>query len=187
VLLRIDYSDNPGYWSEIVAAPAGQQKRDMHAGVERDHAGDWHSYLDRQFARERRETPEADLHLLHARWLSITLDDWYNRMRNVDYDVNVLRHKVQDSFVFTLFDETKVCELAPGVTQTLHAKLEAILSVLIETTAQLTLIGRMGDLTSFKQSHMSLRNKGVIVGAFDCEAYAELRFGTLQKELLGEF
>jgi len=187
VLLRIDYSDNPGYWSEIVAAPAGQQKRDMHAEVEHEHDGDWHSYLDRRFARERRQTREEDLHLLHERWISIVVDDWYTRMRDVDYDVNVLRHTVQDSFIFTLFDETKVCQLAPGVTQTLHAKLEAILSVLIETTAQLTLIGRMGDLASFKQSHLTFRNKGVIVGTFDFEAYAELRFGTLQKEILGEF
>lgn len=186
VLLRIDYSDNPGYWSEIVKAPAGQQKRDMHAEVRREHAGDWHSYLDRRFARERRETREEDLHQLHERWLSIALDDWYQRMRNVDYDVSVLRHKVYDSFIFTLFDETKVCQLAPGVTQTLHAKLEAILSLDIETSAQLTLIGRMGDLTSFKQSHMTFRNKGVIVGTFDFEAYAELRFGILQKELIGE-
>ncbi|OTA84778.1 glycoside hydrolase family 18 protein [Hypoxylon sp. CO27-5] len=185
VLLRIDYSDNPGYWSEIVAAPAGQQKRDMHAEVKREHAGDWHSYLDRRFARERRETSEEELHLLHERWLSIVLDDWYNRMRDVDYDVDVLRHSIQDSFVFTLFDETKVCQIATGVTQTVHAKLEAILSVLIETTAQLTLIGRMGDLTSFKQSHLTFRNKGVIVGTFDFEAYAELRFGTLQKEIVG--
>lgn len=186
VLLRIDYSDNPGYWSEIVAAPAGQQKRDMHAEVEHEHAGDWHGYLDRRFARERRATPDADLNVLHERWLSILIDDWYNRMRDVDYDVDVLRHRIQDSFVFTLFDETKVCQLRPGVTQTLHARLEAILTLAIETTAQLTLIGRMGDLASFKQSHLTFRNKGIIVGTFDFEAYAELRFGTLQKEILGE-
>lgn len=199
ILLRIDYSDNPGYWSEIVAAPAGQQKRDMHAEVERDHAGDWHSYLDARFARERRAhvdmilrrrkrgtvTEDEELHLLHQRWVSILLDDWYNKMRDVDYDVSVLRHTVQDSFVFTLFDETKVCQIATGVTQTLHAKLEAILSVLIETTAQLSLIGRMGDLASFKQSHLTFRNKGVIIGTFDFQAYAELRFGTLTKEIFG--
>lgn len=114
------------------------------------------------------------------------MDNWYTRMRDVDYDVNVLRHKVQNSFVFTLFDETKVCQIVTGVTQSLHAKLEAVLSVIIETTAQLTLVGRMGDLTSFKQSHLTFRNKGVIVGTFDFEPYAELRFGLLQKEILGE-
>lgn len=57
VLFRINYSDDPGYWSEIVAAPAGQQKRDKHDEVKREYARDWHSYLDRRFARERRDTP----------------------------------------------------------------------------------------------------------------------------------
>lgn len=55
----------------------------------------------------------------------------------------------------------------------------------VETSAQLTIIGNLGDLKSFKQSHVTLRNKGSVDVVIDFQAFAELRFGSLNSELAG--
>jgi len=105
-------------------------------------------------------------------------------MRNVELEYTALRHKVDDTFVIPLFDETKVCQIGP-VTQTLSAKLIASMNINVQTSAQLTIIGELGDLHSFRQSHMTLRNKGSVSVLVDFQAYAELRFGSLNNELAG--
>lgn len=193
-LLRIDYSDNPGYWAEIVckhfltskqsnlltavhckAAPA-KSKREIKRGVDEHHDGDWHSFLDHHWNLERRATPDDELHLLHERWFSIELDNWIQRMRNVELNYTALRHKIDDVYVIPLFDETKVCQIGP-VTQTLKAKLTASMNINVQTSAQLTIMGNLGDLSSFRQSHLTLRNKGWVTVLVDFQAYAELRFG----------
>lgn len=167
------------------AAPA-KSKRQIQDEVDVDHGGDWHSFLDHHWNLQRRATPDHKLHILHERWFSIELDDWIQRMRHVEVEYTALRHSIRDTYVVPLFDEEKVCQIGP-VTQTLRAKLTASMNINIETSAQLTIMGNLGDLSSFKQSHMTLRNKGSLSVLVDFQAFAELRFGSLNNELAGMF
>ena len=105
-------------------------------------------------------------------------------MREVELHYTALRHKIKDVFFIPLFDETKVCQIGP-VTQTLHAKLTASMNIDIQTSAQLTIMGNLGDLSSFRESHLTLRNMGFVTVLVDFQAYAELRFGSLNNELAG--
>lgn len=186
-LIRIDYSDNPGYWSHIVAARPGNRKtrRELLQEIDDVHDGRWHSWLDHHFNLERRDTPDHELHVLHARWFSVELDKWITRMKDVEKEYTAIRHRVSDVYRVTLFDETKICQISPGVQQTLHASLKATMNINVETSAQLTIIGTLGDLKSFKQSHVTLRNKGSVDVVIDFQAHAELRFGSLSNELAG--
>jgi chitinase len=120
--IRIDYSDDPGYWASIVAAKPGTKRsdheREMYEEVARvsvscsriprssfeanemclpmfqDHGGSWESYLDHKWSLDRRNTPEDKLHELHDRWISAIVGDWYNRMKKVDVEYEFARHKV---------------------------------------------------------------------------------------------
>ena len=151
-----------------------------------EHDGDWHAFLDHHWNLQRRDTPDHELHELHARWFSIALDDWIQRMRHVELEYKAVRHKIHDVFTIPLFDETRVCQLRPGVTQTIHAKLTAAMNLDIQTSAQLTIMGNLGDLSSFRQSHATLRNMGSMTVLIDFQAYAELRFGSLSNTLASE-
>lgn len=173
--------------SHIVAARPGNRKTRWELLQEIDdvHDGRWHSWLDHHFNLERRDTPDHEFHVLHARWFSVALDKWITRMKDVEKEYTAIRHRVSDVYRVTLFDETKICQISPGVQQTLHASLKATMNINVETSAQLTIIGTLGGLKSFKQSHVTLRNKGSVDVVIDFQAHAELRSGSLSNELAG--
>jgi chitinase len=188
-LIRIDYSNNPGYWELIVEAAPGATNRkrkrsDIRREVREQHNGSWPAFLDHTYHLERRATPDHELHLLHERWFSIALDDWIRRMKKVEADYTLLRHSIKEIYDVTLFDETKQCQLAPGFPTTLGAKLKVTLDIDVQTSAQLTLIGNLGDLNSFRESHVTLRNMGTVKAILDFQAFGELRFGSLDRTLL---
>ncbi len=117
-LIRIDYSDDPGYWANIVlgkpGAPAKReetasyfQKRDMERReledeVARDHGGSWERFLDHRWGLERRSTAHEDLPQLHKRWFSATLADWIYEQRHIDKTYSLVRHHVNVSWACAL-------------------------------------------------------------------------------------
>ncbi|KAK5651932.1 hypothetical protein OQA88_11474 [Cercophora sp. LCS_1] len=184
-LIRIDYSNNPGHWAEIVAAPPTRKtRRDVEREVAELHGGDMHAYLDHHFYLQQRSISDSELHLLHERWFSIRLDNWIERMRKVELEHTLLQHRIDEMIDTPLIDQTRVCQIGP-VTQTLHAKLTVALGIEVETSAQLTIMGNLGDLNSFKQSHLSLRNRGSATVLVNFDAFGRLEFGSMNKELVG--
>jgi chitinase len=109
VLLRIDYSDDPGYWSEIVckltasnisstwtvlltactAAHHSKKKRDLE--VEERFGGDHKAWLYHTWHTEKRSMNHEEL---HARWWSGDVREWYDKHRKVDQDYTGVRHQV---------------------------------------------------------------------------------------------
>lgn len=122
-LLRIDYSDDPGYWATIVTPPPGPpprtrdpeahatwkrdldrhivERREAEIEVQRDHGGSWEKYLDHRWRVERRATPDHELHLLHKKWFSATLGDWVEALRHVDIQQDLVRHSVNVRIALT--------------------------------------------------------------------------------------
>jgi chitinase len=190
VLLRIDYSDDPGYWSTIVAAAPSSTRRkrsaaDIHREVKRDHGGSYKRYLDHLWQEDKQYTPAHELHELHARWFSGQAADWISKMRGVDVQYNLVRHRVDETVRWILVDESVQCDWDNGVTATGRFRAWADLSVNIETSAMLTLIGNLGDLSSFDQSHVFFRNKGSVKASFNLDALATASFMTGPMELFG--
>ncbi|KAK5995096.1 hypothetical protein PT974_03489 [Cladobotryum mycophilum] len=89
-----------------------------------------------------------------------------------DYDFSVLHgfdfasHHVKDTFPFWFFNEHLPCSF-------------------YGTSAQLTLIRRLNDLTSWEQSHVLFRNKGSVQAGRHMAAQVTLRFSTGQLEIFG--
>lgn len=106
-------------------------------------------------------------------------------MKHVEQNYTAIRHTINKVIEIPVFDESKVCQIG-GVTQTVSAKLTAAMNIKMETSGQVTLIGNLGDLRSFKQSHLTFRNKGFITALIDFQAKGELRFGSLNNEIAGK-
>ncbi|KAI8197977.1 Mutanase, partial [Colletotrichum sp. SAR 10_65] len=189
VLLRIDYSDDPGYWSEIVAAAPTKLKRsrrEIEEEVHRDHDGSYKKYMYHLWSIDKRSTPQDELHDLHARWFSRSgaIKDWMDRLRNVDKEYELVRHRVNELIRWDLYDESISCNIK-GVDTVGYFKAWADLNVNIETSALVTLIGNMGDLSTFEESHVLFRNSGSVKASFNLEALVTMHFLTGQVELFG--
>ncbi|GKT50966.1 mutanase Pc12g07500 [Colletotrichum spaethianum] len=189
VLLRIDYSDDPGYWSDIVAAAPTKlkrSKRQIEEEVHRDHNGSYKKYMYHLWSIDKRSTSQDELHELHARWFSKSgaIKDWIDRFSKVDAEYELVRHRVNEQIRWNLYDESIACKIK-GVDTVGYFKAWADLNVNIETSALVTLIGNMGDLSTFDESHVLFRNSGSVKASLNVEALVTLHFLTGQIELFG--
>ncbi|KAI3537270.1 glycosyl hydrolase family 18 [Colletotrichum abscissum] len=189
VLLRIDYSDDPGYWNHIVAAAPTKVKRsrrEMEEEVQGTHGGNYHQYLYHLWTVDKRSTPEDELHDLHARWFSKSgaIKDWIDRLHNVDTEYELVRHTVNEQFRWNIYDESVSCNIK-GVDTTGYFTAWADLNVNIQSSALVTLIGNLQDLNSFEESHVLFRNSGSVKASINAEALAHVEFLTGEIELFG--
>ncbi|KAM7204861.1 family 18 glycosyl hydrolase [Rhypophila sp. PSN 637] len=193
--IRIDYSDDAGYWANIVSAPPGRPigsrsehmawKREQQVEVERDHGGSWESYLDHKWRLDRRSTPEHQLHELHERWFSSALGDWLNAMQHVDESYEVFKRSISDNVEWTLFEwGPKICQLG-GYPTEMYLKMWAEIDYEVEAVAMLNLIGDFGDLNSWKESHVHFRTKGDVEASLNVLAFAKISFNSDEIELFG--
>lgn len=97
VLLCIDYSDDPGYWSSIIAAaPGSKAKRKRDFELETLSDGDHKAWLEQAWHKEKRGLHYTEL---HKRWWSDNVRVWWDRQRNVDIKYEGVSHRVQVSKV----------------------------------------------------------------------------------------
>ncbi|KAL2757510.1 glycoside hydrolase family 18 protein [Sodiomyces alcalophilus JCM 7366] len=179
VRIRIDYSDIPGYWSQVVAAPP-DRKRSVKREVQREHGGNWKRYVDHQFRKERRETPDDQLHEFEKRWFALALEDWLDRQHDAETDYDLVRHSVNQNFRWTLFDQDISCPRLDA-----HAELWASLNVNVETAAVATFIGSITNIANLQHTYVTFRNSGDVKFTFHFDANAELRFTTGPTEVVG--
>ena len=94
VLVRIDYSDDPGYWSQIVDKPGVHKREALQAEVDGEHGGSWPRYMHHRWRRELREAPLHERDGLRKRWFSATAKDWIDEFSEVDAEYTAVRHTV---------------------------------------------------------------------------------------------
>ncbi|ETS76426.1 hypothetical protein PFICI_11813 [Pestalotiopsis fici W106-1] len=196
VQIRVDYSDDPHYWSAFVnhdpnVPPVKRDnvRRSMEAEVERDFGGSWVRYTNHRYRKERRETPEHEMEHFNKRYHGGSAATWRNAMailNNEEFEQEITSpvHHVKETFPFYLFNENLQCTLG-GIPFDAYFTVWADLHVDIQTSAQLTLIGRLNDLSSFKESHVLFRNRGSVQAGLHMQALAQLRFSTGPLELFG--
>ena len=134
VRVRIDYSDDPGYWKSIVAGHHNKEKRD--AEVERDFDGNHKAWVEYTWHKEKWE---ADKEALHKRWWSGDVREWWDAHRKVDVEYTGIRHRVMDTFPVKIFEEDLNCPQFDWVDE-LYFRAWAELTVDIETAAGVTVI-----------------------------------------------
>ncbi|KAI1281725.1 carbohydrate-binding module family 18 [Xylaria sp. FL0933] len=181
--IRIDFSTDPYYWSSVVDAPA-RRKRDVELRVRHEYGGNWKRYAHDVFHEDRHNTPEEDLHLLRKRWFSADLKMWFDKQLDVNEQWTAATHTVQDDFRVYFFDDRIDCSFGGLPVQGYFAAY-ADLNVNVQTSAQLTLIGKLNNLRSFQESHLLTRSKGNIDAMLVFDAFGKISFSTGRLEIFG--
>ncbi|KAF5852879.1 hypothetical protein GGP41_008338 [Bipolaris sorokiniana] len=181
VLLRIDYSDDPGYWDTIVAAKHDSRKRSLE--IENDFGGDRKAWLEHTWRKEKREFHHTEL---HARWWSGDVREWFDKHKKVDETYTGVRHRIADTISVPIFDQDLNCPSLQGMgVDELYFKAWAELNIDIQTAAGVTVIGTLGDLKSFEESSVWFRTNGRVDASLNFNAKGALSFHTGQVELFG--
>ncbi|KAK8091452.1 hypothetical protein PG997_001813 [Apiospora hydei] len=204
VQVRIDYSDEPGYWKAIVnndpqrdpLSNLRRRREETERIVETEHGGSWKRYAHHSFRAEKRELAQARIqkrddheerhHAFHKRWFPAE-DDWdvLSAIDDIKFETPVASRHIQETFPFWIFNEHLSCKLA-NIPYTAYFAVWADLSVDIKTSAILTVIGKLSDPSSFqKKTGILFRNEGSIQAGLHLEAQAKLSFSTGQIELFG--
>jgi chitinase len=135
VLVRIDYSDDPGYWGVIVSATHDKEKRDLE--VETQFGGEYKAWLEHTWDKEKRSIDKDEL---HKRWWSGDVRQWWDKQREIDKDYEGVRHRVRQSFRVKLFDQNLKCPQFPEWVDELYFRSWAELTMDIQTAAGVTVI-----------------------------------------------
>jgi chitinase len=99
ILLRIDYSDDPGYWDEILAPPGDHENKKKRAlEIEHEHNGDIKSWLAHTWHKEKRSIERENL---HKRWFSTNVLKWLDRQEKVSLAYQGPRHTVDVSTLYS--------------------------------------------------------------------------------------
>jgi len=150
VQIRIDYSEDPGYWKAFVDNDPKnnplkhKHKRNVELEVEREHGGSWKRYVDHVYRTEKRETPAHLLPEFQKRWTDTSDADWLKFMERLneqefEQEVNLGSHHITSHVPFYLFNENLQCTLL-GIPYNAYFMVWADLHVDIQTSGQLTLI-----------------------------------------------
>jgi chitinase len=92
VLLRIDYSDDPGYWQSIVKDPPGKKNDKRQVEVATLFGGDHKSWLEHTWSFEKRQYSHREL---QKRWWSGNVREWWDEQRKIDLKYDGIRHRIQ--------------------------------------------------------------------------------------------
>jgi chitinase len=154
VLLRIDYSDHPGYYASIVDSAPGSKlrKREIDMEIETHFGGNHKAWLAHRWNIEKRTLTHEEL---HKRWWSTNFGDWLDRMSRVDYEWTGIRHRIQvryhliiksttlthykNSFTQPIFSASQTCEVA-GIPFSIYANMQADMNINVQASAGVTLV-----------------------------------------------
>jgi chitinase len=93
VRVRIDYSDDPGYWGRVVDEPPSKlRKRQIE--IDTHFEGDTKRWVEHTWHKEKRSMP---LHELHKRWFSYDVKAWWTKDGSVDKSYTGKHHSVNVS------------------------------------------------------------------------------------------
>ncbi|KAI1119842.1 hypothetical protein F5Y10DRAFT_283740 [Nemania abortiva] len=181
--IRIDFSTDPYYWSNVVDSPA-MKKRDVELRVRHEYGGNWKRYVHDIFHEDKHNTPDEELHILRKKWFSADLKQWLDKQLDVNTEWQAATHMVNDDFRVYFFDDRVDCNWA-GLPVTGYFAAYADLNVNVQTSAQLTLIGKLNNLKSFQESHLLARSKGNIDAMLVFDAFGQVSFSTGRLEIFG--
>lgn len=179
--VRIDYSNEEGYWDAIVDKAADKKRR--RARSLQDFDGDHQRWLEHAWAEDHKGgllTRDE----LHARWFGSDIIDWLQGLFSVAEAAPSVTHSVSETLSVLLLQEQYSCNLG-GVDVEAKLDVQADLDLTIDTSSGLTIITTMGVLPDLSQSYLYFRNKGKVEAVFSIDALAQASYDTGDIELFG--
>ncbi|KAB2569030.1 Chitotriosidase-1 [Lasiodiplodia theobromae] len=170
--VRIDYSNQPGYWDGVVdKAATHQRKRDLS-----EHRNNHKRWLEEAW-REDMHGGHLDHDELHKRWFGSNVLDWLKGILGGGFSGEVeFKYSYRDDFIVKLIEERYgPCNInGVEVSASLDVKAEA--HVEVDTTYGFTLITTLDFPPDLSNSYLFFRNRGEATAKFTVDALATATF-----------
>jgi len=163
--LRIDFSNQEGYWDNVVA-DAASKKRKVKRSLDS---------MNRDHRRWLEEEWRDDVHLgalspdeLHKRWFGSDIAAWLHKLLDVEIKPTI-RHDIDEEISVILLRERYMCDIG---NVRVNAKLDAVAtaSIKMSTSFGFTLITRLSFPLDLSNAFLHFNNEGEIAAIFTIEA-----------------
>lgn len=174
--LRIDFSNQQGYWDEVVAAAAStkkKRKRSLHEA-----GGSHKRWLEEEFREDLHFNGLASRDEFHKRWFGSSVIDWLTRMLKPEVS-KTFRHNFDETYTAKIVEESWSC---PGRSGSLLAQAEA--KIQVGTSFGFTLIASSLFPLDLSNSFLVFNNKGQITCTFTVDAVARFHYDSGESNII---
>jgi chitinase len=172
--MRIDFSNEVGYWDQVVAAAASKRKTKRSLD---DVGGNHVRWLEEEFRQDAHSGLVARDDL-HARWFGSDLIAWLKNMLSPTIS-REFRHVLDNPYTLKIVDEEWHCPLHDG-----RLLAQAETNVHVESSFGFTLVCKLASPLDLSESYLTFSNKGEINAVFRMEAYLDLHYDSKEQSLL---
>ncbi|KAK7910554.1 hypothetical protein PG985_013035 [Apiospora marii] len=161
--LRVDFSNQEGYWDRVVDAPARKAKKRSLASV----GGNHKRWLEEEW-RDDMHFGDLSRSELHKRWFGQDALDWLKGLLNIEIKKEK-RHDYDEDVSVTILEEEWDCGNFKG-------KIDAIATagISMSTSFGFTLITTLGPDMNLDNSFLHFNNEGKIEAIFTLDAVARV-------------
>ncbi|WPH03961.1 glycoside hydrolase, protein [Acrodontium crateriforme] len=182
--MRLDYSNEIGYWDSIVNK-AGDHKKKRKRSLD-EYNGNHKRWLEAEL-RDDMHFGGLSREELHKRWFGSDVIDWLKGFFNPSITAEYT-HNFQEVFEAILIEEDWKCQVK-GVDLDAHLLVGALMEIDVQTSFGITMIATLGaGSITFQDSYLYFKNKGEATATFTLDALGRATFGRDMELLnLGNF
>ncbi|KAL4783534.1 hypothetical protein BJX76DRAFT_368377 [Aspergillus varians] len=187
--MRIDFSNQPGYWDSVVDRPGGTDAEKHSKRAKREESG-YRQNRKRWMEEEWRDAYHyngLEREDIHKRWFGEDVLNWLAELIFVgEAEVTQeLNHHVNEKVELLLIDQQfGPCPVGPAQAQA-NIKSSITAEIDVETSFGLTIMTTLQDGMDLSRSYLYFRNAGKVDARFELDAVASLTYSTGDIKLLG--
>lgn len=187
--MRIDFSNQPGYWDSVVDRPGKSDEERLSKRAKRDVDG-YRKNRKRWMEEEWRDAYHnngMEHKDLHKRWFGEDVLNWLAELISVGEAeaTQELNHHVNEKVELLLMDQQfGPCPVGPAQAQA-NVRSSITAEIDVETSFGLTIITTLKDGMDLSRSYLYFRNAGEVNAKFELDAVASLTYSTGDIKLLG--
>lgn len=180
--LRVDFSNQQGYWDNIVAADANskRKKKRAHKRSLQDVGGNHVRWLEEEFRDDLGDVSSGGLtrRELEERWFGEGVLEWLRKMIKPEIKTE-FTHDIDQTVTAKIVDETWECPGRDG-----HILAQAQANIKVSTSFGFTLIVTSFSPFSIRDSYLTFNNKGEIKCAFTLDSLARFTYDSGEKSII---
>lgn len=169
--LRVDFSNEEGYWDSIVNKAGNKKKKRSLEDIQGNHK----RWLEDEW-RDDVHFGGLSTHELHARWFGSDVIDWLKGFFNPDIKTTYT-HDYEDSLTAVILQDDWSCDLPDyGVNLQANIDARATANIKMSSSFGLTILATLGTPLDLSQSYLYLRTSGEVSAIFSVDALAKAKF-----------
>ncbi|KAK0647937.1 Killer toxin subunits alpha/beta [Lasiodiplodia hormozganensis] len=183
-LMRIDFSNEEGYWNNVVNKAGETKRKRSLEEVGRNHK----RWLEDEW-RDDVHFGALDKHEIHKRWFGSGVISWLKNLITTGTAkvTEELNHQVDETITAILVDEQwGPCPVGPATAQA-NIKAEISAHLQVDTSFGITIITTLNlpNPPDLSQSYLYFKNKGSVTASFSLDAVASLTYDSGDIKMIG--